>query len=449
MLWRQDSFELVTPMVTSGMQGIFRSLVAGSLLAAVFGPAAVFAQAVENARLDRELELTELIRREEAEVGPYSVALIEFYTSLSLLYEEDGDIALAEATIERARQVIRANYGLDSLDQAPSIRRLMDYQERRGDAKAVWDLEQELIGYANRQFDDLRSARIYRDVADRRMSILRRYDAGEFPAEIVLGCYYDDTGTYNELYRLGSRPITALKDLDPVRATEQSTSRRCHSGSQSTARRALLSDAQSNYARAVGVLLSNDEHLPEELEELLMTLVETSYRYGTLSIGRQSLLRLVTERNENSEEILPRVDAILQLADWDVLASASYGRLMVEMALDGYQEAYDLLREHGIEESSIESIFSPEIPVVLPTFVTNPLAPRDGSESESFVDVAFVVGIDGRADEIEVLQSSGDVSRVDERNLVRLIKRRRFRPRLVDGNFAEAAPVTVRYFPNG
>ena len=138
-------------------------------------------------------------------------------------------------------------------------------------------------------------------------------------------------------------------------ATRTASRAKTGSGSQSTARRALLSDAQSNYARAVGVLLANDEHSPEELEELLITLVETSYRYGTLSIGRQSLLRLVAQRTEHSGELLPRVDAILQLADWDVLASASYGRLMVESALDGYREAYDLLREHDIDESSIEA----------------------------------------------------------------------------------------------
>ncbi|MGD8340562.1 MAG: hypothetical protein PVH89_07240 [Gammaproteobacteria bacterium] len=418
------------------------------LLALTAGVPAAFAQELRDDRLiERELAITESIRVEETANGPYSEPLIEHYTALSLLYEEAGDLGLADATIDRARQVIRANYGLDSLDQAPLIRRLMAHAEMLGDAQKVWDLEQELIGYANRHLGDLGAARIYRDVAERRMNILRRYDSGEFPPEIVLGCYYDDTGVYNELYRVGSRPITAMKDLDPVRAQE-TTFRRCRSGSQRTARRALLLDAQGYYARAVATLLSNDERSDAELEELLTTIVDISYQYETPSIGRQGLLRLVAQADENPEEVLPRVEAMVQLADWDLLSATNYGRIMAEAALETYREAYGLLREHGIDEAEIEAIFAPDIPVVLPAFTGNPLAPEDPPQSESFIDISFVVRSDGRADEIEVLQATEDVSRADERGLIRLIKRGRFRPRVIGGEFAEAAPVTLRYYPN-
>lgn len=433
----------------SGPSKMRRATTSFAVLVLAVGASGTFSQELrDDGLLAGEIALTESIRQEELENGPYSEALIELYTSLSFFYEEAGDLALADATIERARQVIRANFGLDSLDQAPSIRRLMDHAELRGDALAVWNLEQELIGYANRQSDDLRSARVFRDTADRRMSILRRYDAGEYPPEIVLGCYYDDTGAYNELYRTGSTPLTALKDLDPVRATEQTTFRRCRSGSQSMARRALLLEAQAYYSRAGAVLLGNDEHSSAEFEELVATIVETSYRYGTPSIGRQGLLRLVDYKNDNSAEVLPRIEAMVQLADWDLLSSVNFGRGMAELALETYRGAYDLVREHDIDEESIDAIFAPEIPVMLPAFIGNPLEPEDRSRSETFIDVAFTVRIDGRADEIEVLQTSEDVSRVDERDLERLIKRKRFRPRIVEGDFAEAAPVTVRYFPS-
>jgi len=39
-----------------------------------------------------------------------------------------------------------------------------------------------------------------------------------------------------------------------------------------------------------------------------------------------------------------------------------------------------------------------------------------------------------------------DMTRAAERELVRLIERRSFRPRVINGEFADAASVVVRYY---
>src|SRR5689334_12917459 len=53
--------------------------------------------------------------------GTYAAELIDPLTDLSLLYAESGDYALEAAVLERVVQVVRANFGLYSLEQARFI----------------------------------------------------------------------------------------------------------------------------------------------------------------------------------------------------------------------------------------------------------------------------------------------------------------------------------------
>jgi hypothetical protein len=88
-------------------------------------------------------------------------------------------------------------------------------------------------------------------------------------------------------------------------------------------------------------------------------------------------------------------------------------------------------------------IFSPELPVTLPTYAPNPLA---SMESSRFIDVAFAITRYGESEQIEILDRSESATRVEERGLIRLIKYASFRPRAVDGDLADSASVVVRYY---
>jgi len=373
----------------------------------------------------RERELVEQIDREQSRNGAYSASLTAPLTALGLLYEEIGDGRLAEAAIYRLLQVIRANYGLHALEQAPLIRRLIERELARGNATAAWDLEQELLALAERHREDLRTAGILRETADRRMDILRRYNAGEFPEEIVLGCYYDD---------VRRNPAGGPPEL------------RCASGSRSSVRRLLAKEAQSLYAESINIIIENQDYSSGTLRELLMELVQSSYRFGNQDLGRRSLQFLLAYEAMNSESWLPRIEALVGIADWDLLYSHYLGTNTGDAALAGYEQAYELLEEHGIARDSIERLFSPEIPVVLPAFVPNPLVSTPGAGS-GHIDVSFVVTRDGKSRRIEILDTSPGVTRNARKDLVETIRHSRFRPRVEDGRFSDSAPMIVRYYP--
>ena len=158
------------------------------LLAAIATPCAGFAQ--RNPTDDLLGVIAERITEAQARGGPYSTELIDPLKSLSVLYEENGNHALASAVLEQAMQVIRANYGLRSLEQAPLLQQRIRSEEARGNFAAAWELEQDLLTLARRQPNDLGAAPILHEIGDKRMDLLKDYLDGGIPPQIILGCYY-------------------------------------------------------------------------------------------------------------------------------------------------------------------------------------------------------------------------------------------------------------------
>lgn len=407
------------------------------LLTVVAFPCIAFSQVALESAEDRERRIIERIDQEQSQNGPYSEALIGPLTALGLLHEERGDHESADAITQRVLQVIRANYGLYSLEQAPSIRRLIARAEARGNVAAAWDLEQELLMLAGRHHGDIRTAAIFRETADKRMDILRRYDSGEFPAEIVLGCYYSKIDANFEAHLRGSQPMFT--------SPGPKIHNNCAAGSKRQARRSLLTEAQSYYAQTIDVLLENEHSSNALLKELLTGLIEDSHRYNTPGTGRRSLQYLVAHEATNSDDWLSQAEALVQLADWDLMYSRDFGTKYTESALTTYQQAYDLLKEHKIARESIDAIFSPETPVLLPSFARSPFEPRETTESSAHIDVAFVITKDGKGEGIEILDTTQNTSRAAERDVVQLMKHSRFRPRVTNDQFADSEPIIVRF----
>jgi hypothetical protein len=388
-------------------------------LVVLVAPAATFSQRGAQQSLDGlqgEIQTAELLG------GPNSAAVIAPLTALGLLYQESGQPFLANAALRQAVQAVRFNYGLHSLEQAPLIRRMIVNAESAGDRRFAWDLEQGLLALARRHPDDLRTAEILRDIADRRMDLLARYNAGEFPPEIALGCYYEP-------------PRVARDDLR--------RDRNCSAGSAHRVREGLVMEAQTYYATAVTIILHNQRFASDELPPLLMDLVDSSYRYGNPSLGRRSLSYLLAYQATNSATGLAPVDTLVQIADWDLVHAV--GRDEQESALTEYAQAYRLLEQQGMAQEAIQQMFSPETPVILPAFLPNPFVKDGAHESTGHIDVAFEVDRYGRSRHVRILDSSDNATRLAEKRLVQLISRGRFRPRLTGGQIADAAPLVVRY----
>jgi hypothetical protein len=408
--------------------------------------------------------LQERIRGVEAREGPNSAGLIAPLTELGIRYQEDGSTLLAAAATQRALEVVRFNHGLYTLEQAPLIRLLIRNLESLGEHEAAWDFEQEILRLAERHPDDLRTARILRDTAERRKDILERYDAGEFPPEIVLGCYlarWDANGQYTSDASMdsGARPTNGNG---------------CASGSRFLAKRRLVGEVQAYYSQSIDIIIRNEHYATDELRTLVFELAESSYRYEnlalgrrglgpgsvrayqttspessyrdeTLALGRRSLNSLLGYQTKNSEPLLTRIETLVQIADWDLVYSDT--RDGKESALAQYGEALKLLKEEPVAQASIDRLFSPEIPIALPAFLPNPLITSDVA-STGHIDVAFEVDKYGRSRRFRILDRTNNSTVAAEKRLEQLIKRSHFRPKLINGQFADTAPIVVRYYLN-
>ncbi|HET7132787.1 MAG TPA: hypothetical protein VFJ95_11090, partial [Gammaproteobacteria bacterium] len=139
--------------------------IAAIALTAAVAAAAAPTQSDPDAGASRQRQLVDTIDREQARNGVYSEALIAPLSELAFLYQEAGDGAVASATVERVLQVIRANYGLYSLAQAPLLSQLIANERAAGNRDTAWELEDELVALAKRNPTELRAVPIFREVA--------------------------------------------------------------------------------------------------------------------------------------------------------------------------------------------------------------------------------------------------------------------------------------------
>ena len=393
------------------------ALVAGLALSS-----ASFAQS--DAKASRIDELLDQVRVVEAREGERSPSLIALYTELGLRYQDKNEPAHASAETQRALEILRANEGLYTLDQVPLIRQLMRNALALGDHDTAWELEQGLLRLAERDPNDLRAARILSDVGDRRVEILERYKAGEFPPEIVLGCYYAEVNTQQFL---------------PTEQQQKS----CTAGSRRLVQQHLASEALSYYSDAADILVANAS---DELPILLKKLVAGSYAYNLSKLGRQSLTSLLAYQNANSAPWSARIETLVQMADWDLMYAV--GRDNQDTALLEYAHAYELCKQQGLPQEMIDRIFSPRVPIPLPVFFRSPLVTNEAG-SAGHLDVGFEVDRYGESSRVRTRALAGSATRAVEKQLEQTIKRTHFRPRLVDGKVAGTGPILVRYYVNG
>jgi hypothetical protein len=382
-----------------------------------------------------ELELVERIEQIEAESGPMSADLIGPLRALGLVHEESGRQRLAAAAVERAWDLVRVNFGLHSLEQVPLVEQRLELARNQGDVFEVWNLEQSLLVLASRNSREREAVGIFRRIGDARLRVLERYFDGELPPEVAFGCYYDDGGR-NPAPSVGGGSVFG----------------ECIAGQRSVVIRSILWEVQTLYSDAIRAALANDLYASEEIRELDRALVRINFLYGAIyldgrdyALGRESLRRLAAYQAVSGAPPLAAIEALIEVADWDVLFSRS--RKLNDAALETYRVALERLRQDDQSQTRIEEIFAPRTPVVLPVFLPNPLRTQQTATTTGFIDVAFEITSDGRARRVEILATSTGSNRQAERRLRQLILRSRFRPRLVEGRFADSETVTLRYYP--
>jgi hypothetical protein len=249
-------------------------------LAAAMVSTAATAQAGPDAAANRQRQLVDIVEREQARNGVYSVELIAPLSELAFLHQEAGDRAVASATVERVLQVIRANYGLYSLAQAPLILQLIANENAAGNNDTAWELEEELVSLAKRHPADLRTVPIFREVVRERMSL----GSQELPLELVCRSHGSTEG--------------------------------CN------ARGVIVADALNNVGAAINVFLNNRLYGSPELRELEQKLID----WGSCDVARDSYRRLMFYDGETRESWLNRAATMVRAADGAHLLGAGAAR---------------------------------------------------------------------------------------------------------------------------
>lgn len=446
---------------------------------------------------DRAGEILEQIQAAQAADGPRSPALIQLLAELGSLYEAEGEHALATAALEEARQVVRANYGLHTVEQLPLLQQALANQRALGNFAMVQALEEELLELAARNPDDLRTVEIHRDAGLRRLDVLRRFLAGEAPREVypeagLYGFYKEDVVDdlvseaqvhladaaavllRNRLYasdELRELEVESIRANDLIRRRRQELGTARHEADPRpenglaydphlVERRNILADLVSR-ADAPDVPAALQEALRGTPPPVRDRLNASRYRLdmtgaqplaaagvhdlGAISryqFGKDSYTRLIAYdelaygASTDAAALRDRLEAYLRLADWELLYSQN-GR-----ALDGYARVVELVTTNDFAAPLLAEIFAPPIPTVLPTFLPNPL---DTPPSPRYIEVRFEITKVGESRRVEVLSAAPDVPGAAKEELVSLIKASRFRPRVKDGELA-AAPVVLRYY---
>jgi hypothetical protein len=362
--------------------------------------------------------------------GINSPELIGPLTNLGLILREQGDVDLAIAAFERARHLVRVNYGLSSFKEAPLVRQLVQIEEARGNAAAAWELEQELIVMIYRSPGPRPgAASMLGEIADKRADVLERYSAGEFPPQMELGCYYAEPDAPDGR-RLGNKS--------------------CRSGSSFSAKLNLLEEARFYYQDTMDMVRQSEGQCSDELAELQLKLVRAKYAfpnaYSTQNEGGFALRRLHALAVKCSKPLSVRMNALVRIADWDLLFAR--GREKNQAALEGYEALYGQLKQAGLEQAFIDEVFSPSVPVVLPAFVPNRLTSTGTAGSSGYIDVAFEITKYGEGKAVEILDTTTNTTSEARIRLRELIQRTRFRPRMANGAFEDPARVVVRYYVN-
>ena len=392
---------------------------AGAALAA----ARVFAQDPAP-REDVFAGVAEQIERIQSSQGSNSSELIGPLTNLGLILREQEDRDLAKATFERARHLVRVNYGLSSFEEAPILRQLIQIEEGKGNAAAAWDLEQKLLGLIHR-YPGPRAAPMLKEIADKRADVLRRYSAGEFPPQIMLGCYYA--------------------------ARHRGDGESCpRSGSSSGVKVALLDEARAYYMDTITMVVQSEGRNADELPELYLALVRALYAHPNEAITGYEGVAILRELHSlavrNAEPLAVQMNALLHIADWELRFAG--GRKENETAFQFYDALYERFEQADMEQGWMDEVFSPSLPVVLPAFVPNPLASIETPDSAGYIDVAFEITKYGEGKSVEILDTSTNTTDAARLHLRDVIKWRRFRPRVADGAFEDASRVVVRYYLN-
>jgi len=390
----------------------------------------------------RQQYLDLLNTREEAG-GVYALDLVEPLTALGSLYREQGDFEQSAASLARARQLQRISLGLSTLEEMHILEELVRTEEARGNFAEVLALEQAMLTQAQMQGGNLQTYPVFQALATKRLDLYERYRNGQRPPQIIAGCYYAKTIDL-------SAPQTALaRILSPPQPGDH-----CSAGDRKTVQRALLIEALAYQGMALDVLLGNNQHTSDEMLALMAGIFHNSNKlnlmlghYSDYFIG-QVWRRALSMAAEDRESRVRRAELQILLADLNLLRvqrSMRSSRNDIVQLHEQYGQAYQSLVTEGVELETLERLFAPEIPVVIPAFETKLFISAASMEQGEYIDAMLEIDERGRGKLLQITRQTDGVSPAEQKQFRNLVRHSMFRPRMAEGTIAGKTTALVRY----
>ena len=377
---------------------------------------------------------------------------------------------------------------MSSVDEALLLRQQIRNEKALADPQRAWDHQQDMLAIARKHLDDARTVPIFRDLASDRSEVLEKVRIGKVLPELFLGCYYGEARPrYDDPRGEQSPPLDSGDN--------------CRFGTRDNIIAKLRDEILLYYADAIEVIVKNGDYASQDLRDLERQALGVEYfspyltlpSEGNATLGLThftgvqltcpnetldqllarnllgdcldpviqseghvvanvgswvSLVRLIDYEIRSGAPAADRASAFVELADWHLLSTPADRRhfeASTSRALEIYERAYREVQLAADGRAWTAQIFSPDLPVTLPTNEPNPFASAAADKASRFIDVSFAITKYGRGERIEILDTSKGATRSEERDLIRLIETTSFRPRFVDDKLAESAAVVLHY----
>ncbi len=395
-------------------------------------------QKADRAQLDKAVtEQLDVIHAEEQANGMYSKDLAGELLSLAVLYQQRGDHILAIPVLERARQIIRYNDGLYSLDQVPMVERALASRDALHDSSVVEQTEDQLLEIARKNPDDARVADIYYEVANRHVGTVERFLTDPAQQELTITLSVDGLAPHRE-----TPEETALTTLDDARDHYAQAIRSVvrHRGPDGPS----LGDVEVGLVRSYYIEAQNVNKLSPLAAQTDSRLGKPRYQEGIRAAlherGVESYwrrMRFSVKADRPDSEIAAEQ---LELGDWHLLFDED------ELAFATYRNARLLLARSGATSDDLRNFFSPTSPTVLPTFVGGFVQPDQAEAYRGYVEVAITLNGAGKCTRFDVTEKSPQTPDEVVHRLKRYLAESRFRPRFEGDGWASEDHVPLRYY---
>ena len=400
----------------------------------------------------------ERIKDLELDGGAYEPALTQEMLSVGSLYQQQGDHLAALEFLDQALHINRVNLGLFNLEQEEIIDQKIASHVALGDLRAA-DLQQEYLMYIKRKAYGSTSVELLPALSE-----YADWNIFAFDSRLALDptqSYAADSNIYQE---------------DTVN----------NSIGEDDLRSVRLLNAQNIYRTILNIILSNYGLQDPRLLDIEKKLALTNYFFATnldvksdVYSGKTSSLALNSSQGfyemsrvssnsmgyrhgrealERRLEYMLKMEGVsdmdiararIDLADWLLLFKKRTAALTL------YQEAYDALSAaEDIYRDEIDALFSPDLPVTIPTFIdcryTRESLGIPGHiplEYQGWIDLGYRINRYGKPQDVEILGQSENTTEPISSRLLRQIKSSTsYRPRITEGTLVEMDNIEARYY---